>query len=126
MKSVPYCPKCGGKIDDEMAFCPKCGAALKATQPSAAPAPGTVVYRNEKEEKSEKQEKTEKHEKRGYGFVGPLIGGLILIFIGLVAFLEVTTQVKPEVLNAFFLIAIGAAIIIGAAYGAVLVRRRHP
>ncbi len=126
---MSYCPKCGSKIDENMMFCPRCGASLKAEQIPTAPAPRTVVYRNEKgekDEKHEKQEKTEKHEKRVYGFIGPLIGGLILIFIGLTAYLELTNMVEPGMLNALFFIIVGVAIIIGAIYGATLARRRHP
>jgi len=40
-----------------------------------------------KTEKREKSEKAEKHEKREYGYIGPLIGGLILIAVGLMAYL---------------------------------------
>lgn len=129
MKNVSYCPKCGNRIDDEMVFCPKCGAALKATQPPTAPAPSNVVYRNEKEEKNEKHEKHEKgekHEKRMHGFIGPLIGGLILVFIGLTAFLELTIKMSQEVVDALFFVVVGAVIIIWAVYGAALARRRHP
>jgi uncharacterized membrane protein len=101
---------------------------LKAEQIPTAPAPRNVVYRNEKgekEEKHEKQEKTEKHEKRVYGFIGPLIGGLILIFIGLTAYLAIN-NVSTGILNALFFIIVGVAIIIGAIYGSTLARRRHP
>jgi transcription elongation factor Elf1 len=86
---MSYCPKCGNKVDETMVFCPRCGASLKGTAPSqAAPAP---VYRrrdeksekNEKQEKNQQPEKGEKQEKGEHGFVGFLIGGLILITIGL-------------------------------------------
>ena len=71
---MSYCPKCGTKVSEEMAFCPKCGAPLKAEKPpTEAPPTG---YR------SEKAEKAEKHEKQEFGFIGSLIGGLILIFFG--------------------------------------------
>jgi uncharacterized membrane protein YvbJ len=126
---MSYCPKCGSKIDENMMFCPKCGAALKPTQASAEPAPRTVVYRNEKNEKDEKHEKgekTEKHEKRVYGFMGPLIGGLILILIGLMAYLELMHKVEPRMLGALFFVIVGVAIIIGVVYGATLARKRHP
>lgn len=124
-----YCPKCGNKIDENMMFCPKCGAALKKTQASTETAPRTVVYRNEKNEKDEKHEKgekTEKHEKRVYGFMGPLIGGLILILIGLTAYLELVNMVERRMLGALFFVIVGVAIIIGVAYGATLARKRHP
>ncbi|MCJ7719807.1 zinc-ribbon domain-containing protein [Candidatus Bathyarchaeota archaeon] len=126
---MSYCPKCGNKIDENMMFCPKCGAALKKTQASTETAPRTVVYRNEKNEKDEKHEKgekTEKHEKRVYGFMGPLIGGLILILIGLTAYLELVNMVERRMLGALFFVIVGVAIIIGVAYGATLARKRHP
>ena len=126
---MSFCPKCGSKTDENMMFCSKCGAALKPTQASTEPAPRTVVYRNEKNEKNEKQEKgekTEKHEKRVYGFMGPLIGGLILILIGLTAYLELIYKVEPRMLGALFFVIVGVAIIIGVAYGATLARKRHP
>lgn len=126
---MSYCPKCGNKIDENMMFCPKCGASLKKTQASTETAPRTVVYRNEKNEKDEKHEKgekTEKHEKRVYGFMGPLIGGLILILIGLTAYLELVNMVERRMLGALFFVIVGVAIIIGVAYGATLARKRHP
>ena len=127
---MSYCPKCGSKTDEDMAFCPKCGAALKAAQTATEPVQRTVVIRrNEKDEKDEKQEKgekAEKHEKRVYGFMGPLIGGLVLILIGLTAYLELTNMFDRRMLGAMIFIVIGAVIIIGAIYGASLARKRHP
>ena len=126
---MSYCPKCGNKIDENMMFCPKCGAPLKTTQASTETTPRTVVYRNEKNEKDEKHEKgekTEKHEKRVYGFMGPLIGGLILILIGLTAYLELVNMFERRMLGALFFVIVGVAIIIGVAYGATLARKRHP
>lgn len=126
---MSFCPKCGSKIDENMMFCSKCGAALKPTQALTEFAPCTVVYRNEKNEKDEKHEKgekTEKHEKRVYGFMGPLIGGLILILIGLTAYLELVNMVERRMLGALFFVIVGVAIIIGVAYGATLARKRHP
>lgn len=129
---MSYCPKCGTKVSEEMAFCPKCGAPLKAEKPTAeAPSTG---YRPERVEKAEKAEKTEKHEKqekgektekpekREFGFVGSLIGGLILIFFGLMSYLQVTGFLGREVVGALFLILIGIIVIIGVIYAA----RRHP
>ncbi len=129
---MSFCPKCGSKIDENMMFCSKCGAALKPTQATTERAPRTVVYRNEKNEKNEKSEKqekgekTEKHEKRVHGFMGPLIGGLILILIGLTTYLELVNMVERRMLGALFFVIVGVAIIIGVAYGATLARKRHP
>ncbi|HXX88063.1 MAG TPA: zinc-ribbon domain-containing protein [Candidatus Acidoferrum sp.] len=125
---MSYCPKCGNKITEDMIFCPKCGAPLKveqATTQSQAP----VTYRHEKDEKtekgSEKGEKHEKREKREYGFIGPLIAGIIILFIGLSAYLSITGY-NPNILWAFFLVAIGLLIVIAAVYGALMASRRHP
>lgn len=125
---MSYCPKCGSKIEEEMTFCPKCGATLKAE--AAAASPRTVTYRRnekaEKDEKDERDEKGEKHEKRGYSFMGPLIGGLVLIFIGLTSYLRVTGIINPDLVWPFFFVLIGVIIILGAAVGVVMAGRRHP
>lgn len=136
VNSMSYCPKCGSKIDEEMSFCPKCGAPLKAAA-VAAPAAPTVPptsapsYRrdeksDEKSEKQEKQEKNEKHEKREYGFMGPLIGGLIILFIGSALYLRATTSYPVEVLWALFFVLVGLVIIVGGIYGVIVAGRRHP
>jgi len=133
---MAYCPKCGAKVREEMSFCPKCGAALKVEQPPAEAAP-PAPYRGEKAEKHEKREKEEKergekrekgekHEKREYGFVGPLIGGLILIFLGLMFFLAMTTAISWGAAAAIFLVIVGIIIILGAIYAMTMAGRRHP
>lgn len=124
---MSYCPKCGSKIEEEMSFCPKCGAPLKIAEASTAV--GRRHRRDEKAEKEEKGEKTEKREKREkheYGFLGPLIGGLILIFVGMAFWFEMSGMYRREVVWAFFLVLVGVLIIIGAVYGIVLASRRHP
>jgi uncharacterized membrane protein YvbJ len=121
---MSYCPKCGSKIEEEMSFCPKCGAPLKVQQTSAET---RTAYRkeekSEKSEKGEKGEKTEKREKHEGGFLGPLIGGLVLIFIGVAVFVERTYNVN---IWAFFFVLIGVLIIVGAIYGYTMAAKRHP
>jgi hypothetical protein len=122
---MSHCPNCGTEVDEEMAFCPKCGAALKVEQAPAGSGSVPRSYRGEKAEKHEKREKTEKtekYEKREFGFVGPLIGGLILILFGLVSYLQVTGLLEREVVGALFLIIVWIMIIVGGLYAA----RRHP
>lgn len=131
MNYMPYCPKCGAKVDEEMAFCPKCGAALKVEHPTAEATPPTPsraekAEKQEKEEKREKEEKAEKYEKREFGVTGPLIGGLILIFLGLIFYLQVTGVLRGDVAFALFLIIVGILIIVGALYAARTAARRHP
>ncbi len=139
---MPYCPKCGTQVEENMAFCPKCGASLTAEPPRTAEEQakqfgekmrkegeefgqrmkGEKEEKTEKKEKQEKGEKGEKHEKREYSFIGPLIGGLILIFIGLGFYLQITGYIRMEILWAFFFVVIGVIVIIGA----LLAMRRYP
>jgi len=143
VKRMSYCPKCGTKVTEEMIFCPKCGAALKVEQPPAEAAPpapprAEKAEKHEKREKREKgekeereerekREKAEKHEKREFGYiVSILIGGLILMFIGLMCFLVVTGYINWAAAGAFVIVVIGIIIIVGAAYAAMTASRRHP
>jgi uncharacterized membrane protein YvbJ len=121
---MSYCPKCGSKIEGDMSFCPKCGASLKVQQATAEAR--TDRRRDEKSEKGEKHEKTEKHEKHEYGFLGPLIGGLVLICIGAASYLEITKAFDSKVIWAVFLVIIGVMIMIGAIYGYRMAAKRHP
>lgn len=129
-----YCPKCGNKVEEDAAFCPKCGAIIKIEQ-AAGVGTRPARYRNEKNEKTEKDErrekdekneKAEKHEKREHAFLGWLIGGLAVILIGVMYLVRHLGYIESNVANAFFLIFIGAIIIIGSFYGATLASRRHP
>jgi len=126
VKIMPYCPKCGTEVREEMAFCPKCGASLKVEKPPAEAAPAPPPRRAEKAEKHEKREKTEKHEKREFVVIGPLIAGLILIFLGSMVYLQAVGFFEREVASALFLIIIGIVIIVGALYAATIAARRHP
>lgn len=130
------CKKCGYKVRENMSFCPRCGAPLKAeAQPAEQQPIAQRRYRNEKaekgekREKEEKQEKGEKHEKGEYAFIGPFIGGLVLLIIGLISFLQVTgviTAFAREVVWASFIIIAGVLLIAGAIYATMMTRRRNP
>ena len=134
---MSYCPKCGAKTREDMNFCPKCGASLKvekAAAPAPTPPPSPHV-KVEKEEKHEKEEKGEKHEgaekeeryeKRESAFMGPLIGGFILIFAGLAFYTMLTSSISWQTLGAIFFVVIGIIVIAGAVYAAMKVARRHP
>ena len=83
--------------------------------------------KSEKSEKAEKHEKGEKGEKHELGFLGPLIGGLILIFLGAAAFVGVSyPHYDLRTFWAFFLLLIGVLVIIAAIYGAFVLAKRHP
>jgi F0F1-type ATP synthase assembly protein I len=134
---MPYCHKCGSEVNEKNSFCPKCGAALKAGSPSQPMSPER--YRNEKAEKQEKQEKhekdektekggaqQEKYEKHEYGFLGPLIGGVVLILVGFMLYLAVSGSFSFRSIFPFFLIIIGAIVILGVLVGSVMAKRRNP
>ena len=118
---MPYCSKCGAEVQEEMAFCPKCGYAL--VSPTRYRAEKAEKHeKEEKMEKAEKGEKTEKYEKRGFGVVGQLIGGFIMILLGLVFYLERIGYARRELLWASFFVVIGVMIIIGS----IIAARRNP
>jgi hypothetical protein len=124
---MPYCPKCGTEVNEKMAFCPQCGAPLKVEGPPAPAAPPESyrpekAEKAEKREKEEKREKTEKHEKREFGAIGPLIGGLFLIFLGVISYLQVIGYPAWKFAWAFFLVIVGVIVIVGTLYAT----RRHP
>ena len=130
---MPYCPKCGNEVQENMTFCPRCGAPLKM-ESGPQPAPTPVPQRVEKAEKGEKGEKQEKHEpEKGekremnqFGFIGLVIGGLVLIILGFFAYLRVTDIIPEGMGNAFTLLIIGLIIIVVGIYVASMARRRNP
>lgn len=142
---MPTCPKCGSRVREGMNFCPNCGADLKVPTPStpttaevpstAAPSPAQPTYRPEKAEKQEKEEREEKqekgerehrYEKRESNFMGPLIGGIVLILVGLLLYWVITASLRVEIFGALFFMIIGIVIVIGAIYAITMASRRHP
>jgi predicted lipid-binding transport protein (Tim44 family) len=136
---MPFCPKCGNKVDEPMNFCPNCGTQLKSAVPSQAAAPSQGATANEpypgqeKAEKNEKQVKQahpEKGEKQGkveHGFVGSLAGGLILITFGVFAILELTNpSLSSGEYFAIMLLIIGLIVILAAVYVALAGRKYFP
>jgi hypothetical protein len=118
-----FCHNCGAPLVPGAAFCARCGTSLTATTatppspPPSAPQP-EYPYRRHRHEKQEKQEKYEKNEKgekggRGTGIIGPLTGGLILIWLGITFYLQ-QANVVPFNQNwwAYFISGIGAILIL--------------
>jgi len=131
---MSYCPKCGARVREGMNFCPKCGTSLKVEQLPAeavSPAPSRAEKaekreKEEKEEKREKGEKEEKYERREFGYIGPLVGGLFLMFIGFILYFTVTASIRFEAVLALSFVIIGIIIIVGGVYAATMAARRHP
>ncbi|HVP41185.1 MAG TPA: zinc-ribbon domain-containing protein [Candidatus Krumholzibacteriaceae bacterium] len=137
---MPYCPKCGNEVSEEMEFCPKCGAALKGEQPRDVEKWGKefgerMAQRGREfgermsehaRRRADRYEKTEVHEKHEFAFIGPLIGGLILIFLGLMFYLQVTGSLNVIIVGAIFFVVIGVIIIAAGIFAATMTRRRHP
>jgi hypothetical protein len=145
VNAMPKCPNCGSEVNEEMAFCPKCGASLKGEKPRTSGDWGREfgermgrwgkefgermserARREAREERYEKGARAEKHEKREFEFIGPLVGGLILVFLGLVFYLQVTYGFGMEVAGALFLVVIGVIVLAVGLYTATTVRKRSP
>ncbi len=101
--------------------------------PAYAPPPATApepepAEKQEKGEKGEKQEpeKGEKHEKQGIGLLGPVIGGIVLIMLGIMGYLSIAHPSIQSMLWAYFLVIIGIVVLIAAIYGAMMASKRHP
>jgi uncharacterized membrane protein YvbJ len=130
---MSYCPKCGNKVDETMTFCPRCGASLKMEQPSAqaATVPPATYRRQEKSEKNEKNEKNEpekgeKHEKGGSSHIGWLIGGIVIIILGLIAYSRAAGFFESQFEGPIVLLIVGVAVIVVAIWLSTTARRRNP
>jgi uncharacterized membrane protein YvbJ len=127
---MSYCPKCGAEVSEEMTFCPQCGAALKVTETLPSEhyrrEKGEKQEKREKDEKTEKGEQPEKYEKQEFGILGPLVGGLILILVGFMFYLETTGAITFESIGPYVLVIVGLIVIVGVIAGAVMARGRHP
>ena len=114
---MSYCPKCGNKIEETMVFCPHCGTSLKdPATPNQTPP--TQPYQYEKSEKNKNSEKSE------YGFIGYLVGGLILITIASFALLDLSHPSNSPQDLAAMLLVIGVIIIVAGIYITITTRRR--
>jgi hypothetical protein len=134
-----FCSRCGAQLQAGVLYCPRCGTAVPqpttppptgapTTPPGPTPAPTDwreqrrlwrAERRAERYEKYEKGEKqTEKGEKgRGGGFIGPIIGGSILIWLGITFYLEQIGYLPPADWWAYFIAGLGAIIIIQGLLG---------
>jgi hypothetical protein len=113
-----FCSRCGSKVPPGAAFCATCGLAAASIPSGGQSAPPSPAYgysrrRHEKEEKHEKGEKNEKNEKgRGGDITGAITGGLILIWLGVTFFLQQNNYISSGNWWAYFLMGIGAILIL--------------
>jgi len=128
---LPFCPKCGLKTEEGVAFCPNCGASLKG-EPAGPLREDWRASRREwrdgrrEQRRAEKAEKGEKYEKREYGFFGPMIGGIILVLLGLFIYLQILGYPIWQFAGSATLIMLGVLIVIGAILAGSTARRRQP
>ncbi len=104
-----YCHNCGTKNDDDDEFCSKCGEPLKDVRDYGG------RRRPRHHDDRYYRERQECFNLPHGNIIGPLIGGIILIFIGLAAFTgfqDIWTYIWPAII-----IIVGLLIIIGAIYG---------
>lgn len=126
VKHMPYCPKCGVEVSEEMDFCTQCGARLKSSPVRVRREKAEKEEKREKQEKGEKVEKAEKYEKREFGYVGPLVGGVILIFVGVMSYLVAIGRIHVRDWGPVFLIVVGIIILVFGFYAAFVAAKRSP
>lgn len=110
-----YCHRCGSPLPQGSTFCPKCGTPVAGSQAGAPQQPFPMAgQRQEKGEKSEKNEKREKDEKgrRQGGYIGPVIGGLVLVWLGISFFLQDNNFLPSSTWWAYFLVGLGAILVL--------------
>ena len=100
---MPYCPKCGKEVKDDVVFCPYCGESMKTKE--------NVVYMHARDEKHETNEKSEKNAASG-GMWSGVMGGLILLWLGVSFLLRQYDYVSTSNWWNLFMIGLGAIIIL--------------
>ena len=127
---MPYCLKCGSKVEDTMTFCSECGTQLKGEIPNASTSPEPSQKQQTAQENPQTQSSTtapliKMQQKPDHGFVRYLVSGLILITVGVSAILELTNpDIAVGTLLAFMLLTIGLIVILGSVYYALSGRKR--
>lgn len=91
---MPYCPRCGNKVSEDAEYCTKCRTLLKED----------VVYRPVRK----RDEKDEKGEDDRYGHI---IGGLIVIWLGVLLMLINQNLIRAGDFGGFFLMGIGVILV---------------
>ena len=134
---MPYCLKCGTKVEDAMTFCPNCGMQLKDAVQAPAPttptdqAPAVAVDQPTPKTGEDKPQKTEApkqltlHKRVDFSFIKYLAAGLILITFGVSAIMELTNPALASVESLEVMLLIMCFIVGGSAAYYFLAARRH-
>jgi uncharacterized Zn finger protein (UPF0148 family) len=122
LSEARYCHKCGSALPAGSSYCPGCGTPVTTAsvaavaQQSPAPEPySRKAYRHEKYEKEEKHEKNEKGEKgsgRPGSIIGPVVGGLIVIWLGVTFYLQEIGSIPSANWWAYFILGIGFILVL--------------
>lgn len=126
-----FCSRCGSPLQENALFCPQCGtsvpqpSATTATGTSTAPSSQPMDWREQRRqwraqrraERYEKYEKGEKHEEktekgRRGNVVGPIAGGLVLIWLGITFYMQQAGYLPSDNWWAYFIAGIGVIIIV--------------
>jgi len=86
---MPFCPNCGKEVGEEDEICPHCGKQLRKTQPSP-----TVKPENQED---------------GYGAI---VGGMVVTWLGVLLLLQNRGFIGPEDMGGYFLLGLGAILIL--------------
>jgi hypothetical protein len=113
---MPYCPKCGEEVKETMDFCPKCGFSIKGTQYENIGDRVEAEVKRAKEEWKEERwrmraERWQRYGEPRFSFLGPLIGGLILICLGLAFYFQIVEGLGLRFFLSSFIIIIGIIVI---------------
>jgi hypothetical protein len=108
---MAFCTKCGAEVPEGADFCPKCGNQMTVTAPLGRRELREERRRRRREEKQEKGEKEEKREKSG-DRTGPIMGGLILIWLGISLYLAQTHYIVWDTWWPYFIIGVGVILIV--------------
>jgi hypothetical protein len=98
---MPYCPRCGNEVSEDADYCSRCRGPLREG----------LAYRRVRRRK-EKNEKNEKQEKDKDDKYGPIIGGLIVTWLGALLLLSNQNIIRSSDFGGYFLMGIGVILVI--------------
>lgn len=113
-----YCSKCGTQVPDDASFCPKCGAPVGGAQPEGP----EMFFDRHVRRQMRRQMRWGLFSSPEYRLIEALSAGLIIILLGVLLFMAaagVTTLVTWSNFWAYFLIGIGAFLLLRSILGMI-------